>query len=115
MLASFGVETAADVEWHKVEAIPGFGATLTANLAGWRKEQEAGFRFDPGQPVETRRVAALDRELSTKRAHWIEQLQQGPSELQRIAAHAVHARERFKPVLEAAANARRAAMINAKR
>jgi DNA-binding helix-hairpin-helix protein with protein kinase domain len=45
-LASFGIETAADVLQHKVQGVPGFGPSLTKRLMDWRKKVKAKFRFD---------------------------------------------------------------------
>ncbi|NJR80295.1 hypothetical protein HBH26_17070 [Sphingomonas sp. 36D10-4-7] len=45
-LASYGVETAADVTAAKVQAVPGFGDALTAKLVAWRRAHEARFRYN---------------------------------------------------------------------
>jgi DNA-binding helix-hairpin-helix protein with protein kinase domain len=37
VLASFGIETAADIEQYKMSAIQGFGPTLVASLMEWRQ------------------------------------------------------------------------------
>ncbi|MGK4845923.1 helix-hairpin-helix domain-containing protein, partial [Salmonella enterica] len=36
-LASFGIETAADVSYNQVRTIKGFGERLTGELMNWRK------------------------------------------------------------------------------
>lgn len=46
-LISFGVETAADVSWAAVHAVPGFGDVMTQKLLKWRQGHEARFRYDP--------------------------------------------------------------------
>lgn len=46
-LASYGVETAADVTAARVRAVPGFGEALTAKMLAWRRGHEAKFRYDP--------------------------------------------------------------------
>jgi DNA-binding helix-hairpin-helix protein with protein kinase domain len=46
-LISFGVETAADVDWSVVRAVPGFGEVMTQKLMNWRKAHEARFRYNP--------------------------------------------------------------------
>jgi len=45
-LRSFGIETAADISFGKVRAVPGFGEVFTAKMVDWRKSHEAGFRYD---------------------------------------------------------------------
>lgn len=44
-LASFGIETAADVSRSSVEAVPGFGPVKSRALVEWRRKHEARFRF----------------------------------------------------------------------
>lgn len=46
-LISFGIETAADVNWSAVRAVPGFGEVMTQKLVNWRKAHEARFRYNP--------------------------------------------------------------------
>jgi DNA-binding helix-hairpin-helix protein with protein kinase domain len=46
-LISFGIETAADVDWSTVRAVPGFGEVMTQKLVTWRKSHEARFRYNP--------------------------------------------------------------------
>jgi DNA-binding helix-hairpin-helix protein with protein kinase domain len=46
-LASYGIETAADVTKAALANVPGFGDHLTKRLLSWRKDVERGFRFDP--------------------------------------------------------------------
>jgi DNA-binding helix-hairpin-helix protein with protein kinase domain len=46
-LASYGIETAADITQAALANVPGFGDHLTKRLLGWRKDVERGFRFDP--------------------------------------------------------------------
>ncbi|MGA0615657.1 topoisomerase DNA-binding C4 zinc finger domain-containing protein [Paracoccus sp. KR1-242] len=46
-LISFGIETASDVEWSAVRAVPGFGDVMTQKLVDWRKAHEARFRYNP--------------------------------------------------------------------
>ena len=46
-LISFGIETADDVDWSAVRAVPGFGEVMTQKLVNWRKTHEARFRYNP--------------------------------------------------------------------
>ena len=63
MLASYGVETAADVDSRPILKIPGFGDSLTADLLQWRRSHERNFRFNPQEPVPEQEIAALKQEL----------------------------------------------------
>ncbi len=44
-LASYGVETAADIKPNAVRAVPGFGEAMTAKLLAWRKGHEDKFSY----------------------------------------------------------------------
>jgi DNA-binding helix-hairpin-helix protein with protein kinase domain len=46
VLRSFGIETAADVTWDKVNAIKGFGKKLTRAVVDWRQSHERNFVFN---------------------------------------------------------------------
>jgi hypothetical protein len=80
-LASFGVETAADITKTRVEQIPGFGQARTRTLLDWRREQERGFRFVSGK-IDPAQRAALERKYSTERRRQERLLQLGLKDLQ---------------------------------
>lgn len=44
-LASYGIETAADVSHQKVLSVPGFGDATAATLVEWRRKHEARFVY----------------------------------------------------------------------
>lgn len=46
-LISFGIETAADVNWDDVRCVPGFGDVMTERLMDWRRGHESRFKYDP--------------------------------------------------------------------
>jgi DNA-binding helix-hairpin-helix protein with protein kinase domain len=50
-LASYGIETAADVVRRRIEGVPGFGPHLAAHLLAWRHAIEQRFKFKPNEPV----------------------------------------------------------------
>jgi DNA-binding helix-hairpin-helix protein with protein kinase domain len=100
MLASFGIETANDIDAYKIKQIPGFGDHLTSMLIAWRKMHEMNFRFNPNEPVDRRDIEALDRELEAKRQQLQTALSRGPAELMRLSQEIITARTRLMPVLE---------------
>jgi DNA-binding helix-hairpin-helix protein with protein kinase domain len=104
MLASFGVETASDVQPNRIRNIPGFGEVLTAELLNWRRGHERNFRFNPNEPVDPREVAKVDQELQTRQRALVTTMQQGVSRLQQARQETVAARERLARPLEAAWN-----------
>ena len=65
-LASFGIETAADIDMKTVRQVPGFGYTFASRLVQWRQGHEAGFRFDPKKANDP---AILARFRAQRRQH----------------------------------------------
>lgn len=100
MLASYGIETAADIKGGGIMQIPGFGQKLTGELLGWRKSHEYNFQFNPNEPVNHADIAALDRELHDEKTALVNTLRQGPEQLRRLSAETSAARFRLMPVLE---------------
>jgi DNA-binding helix-hairpin-helix protein with protein kinase domain len=92
-LASFGIETAADINTNAVLAVPGFGEAMTAKLMAWRRGHEAKFRYnsapDPSdiQAENAARSASTARrvDLQSKIRSGLTALQSSP---QRLAARA---------------------------
>jgi DNA-binding helix-hairpin-helix protein with protein kinase domain len=102
MLASYGIETAADISRGHIAAIPGFNRMLTLELVRWRRDREATFRFNPNEPVDRRDVEAMDIELAARRKELLTALREGPASLRSLAAQIRVARERLMPLLEEA-------------
>jgi hypothetical protein len=92
-LASFGIETAADVNETAVRAVPGFGEAMTAKMVAWRRTHEARFRYNPApssadaQAEHAVRAASAAKrtDLQTKINSGLAALQSGP---QRVAVRA---------------------------
>ncbi|MGQ4806970.1 Protein kinase YegI [Candidatus Entotheonellaceae bacterium PAL068K] len=101
MLASYGIETAADIEYSKIMQIPGFGETLTSELIRWRQGHERNFRFNL-LSTNQRAIDAIDRELETRRQNLLSTLRQGPNQLLRLSQEINAARSRLMPELEKA-------------
>lgn len=99
MLASFGVETAADIEVNKIRSIPGFGETITRNLLRWRSGHELNFRFNPSVSIDASQIAALERRLYDRKTALIVQLRDGPARLTRLRNEALAERERLRPLI----------------
>ncbi|WP_316174387.1 hypothetical protein [Bradyrhizobium sp. SZCCHNRI1073] len=92
-LASFGIETAADVNEAAVRAVPGFGEALTAKMMTWRRAHETRFRYNPAPSpsdaqaeISVRSAFATKRvDLQSKISSGLAGLQSGP---QRVAVRA---------------------------
>ncbi len=100
MLASYGIETAADIDRAIIIQIPGFGETLTSELVQWRYSHQRNFRFNPAEPVERSKIAAMDRDLEAQRQRLLSVLSYGPDLLRRLSQEITAARPRLMPTLE---------------
>lgn len=100
MLASYGIETAADIKKAKIMQIPGFGEALTSELVEWRKKHERNFRFNPNEPVDRHEIDAMDRDLESERQNLLSTLRQGSDSLRRLSHEISAARTRLMPLLE---------------
>jgi DNA-binding helix-hairpin-helix protein with protein kinase domain len=85
MLASYNVETAADIDEYRIAQIPGFGPATIGKLRQWRAGLEANFRFDQTRGVDPHEIAALDRELAGAKAALERDILNGPADLRRLA------------------------------
>jgi DNA-binding helix-hairpin-helix protein with protein kinase domain len=104
-LASYGIETAADITPGAIMAIPGFGPSLSSSLVAWRRSRERGFRFNPSEGVSPAEIAALDRGLDSKRRSLVQQLSTGAHDLRRIVGQAEPQRQGLQQELQRAAQA----------
>jgi len=107
-LASFGIETAADIEQNKILKINGFGESLTSDLVQWRKSLESKFVFNHSKGIDPKDLLALDRKYHQIRTQIENKLLGGPEALQQIRTEAinpnrVHARQTLRAEVEAAA------------
>jgi DNA-binding helix-hairpin-helix protein with protein kinase domain len=83
-LASYGIETAADVTRQRVKKVPGFGDAMTAKLLAWRNQVSQKFTFDPTKGIDRDRVADLDREILKERRQIEKELLTGATELAQL-------------------------------
>ena len=80
-LRSFGIETAADVNWHTVRAVRGFGDVLTRAVVDWKKAQERRFVFNPRAAVSEADKNAVRAKIATRRKVLEAALGSGAAEL----------------------------------
>jgi DNA-binding helix-hairpin-helix protein with protein kinase domain len=101
-LESHGIETAADISYEKIIAVPGFGPAKTTALMKWRQSCEQKFRFDPTKEIDRAAVAALEREIASLRLDYEKTLTAGVAELNRIRQTVLARREAMRPRFEEA-------------
>jgi DNA-binding helix-hairpin-helix protein with protein kinase domain len=82
-LASFGIETAADVNETAVRAVPGFGEAMTAKMMSWRRTHEARFRYNPApSPSDLQAENAIRAACAAKRTDFQSKIHSGLAALQ---------------------------------
>lgn len=82
-LASYGIETAADITQRAVMAVPGFGEAMTAKLMLWRRGHEAKFRYNPvPDPSDVQAENAVRAANAAKRADLQSKIHSGAAALQ---------------------------------
>lgn len=82
-LASYGIETAADISRHAVMAVPGFGEAMTGKLLAWRSGHEGKFRYNPAPDASDVQAENAVRSASAaKRADLQSKIRSGASALQ---------------------------------
>ncbi|MCU0704706.1 MAG: hypothetical protein MUF18_12080 [Fimbriiglobus sp.] len=84
-LVSYGIHTAADVEWKKIRNIPGFKEVLTQNIVAWRDEVSRRFRFDPKVAVSPADQRAIAVRFRIRQNQLLEEIERELDALQRLA------------------------------
>jgi DNA-binding helix-hairpin-helix protein with protein kinase domain len=99
-LASFGIESAADVTSEKLQGVPGFGPVNSGNLLTWRAIVEGRFIYRE-RPTDTDRqeLARINNEMQSKGAQLRRLLIPGAENLSRLAARLRAACEMEDPML----------------
>jgi DNA-binding helix-hairpin-helix protein with protein kinase domain len=92
VLASFGIETAADIERHRVASIQGFGPGLVSELLNWRSGIEQRFTFNPKEPTSPAEIAAVKTALASKKLALEAKLRSAVTRLQQVAALSIDQR-----------------------
>ena len=87
-LKSYGIETAADVDYTRILAISGFGPTIAQSLVDWQQNVKSGFRFDPNLAVDPADIAAIKANIAARRADLEARARQSLSKLERAASDA---------------------------
>ena len=83
-LESYGIETAADITYDRVNTVPGFGPRLTEEMVLWRRIMESRFKFDPSKGAPASAVQALDMKYLQLRSQIESLLEAGANELRRL-------------------------------
>ncbi|TXI89582.1 MAG: helix-hairpin-helix domain-containing protein [Cupriavidus sp.] len=104
-LRSFGIETAADVDWNRIRQVRGFGESLTRAVVDWRASCERRFRFDPKSAISPSDVAAIKSRIGARKVALEAMLGAGASELRRFHEGATSRATALQPAITKAAEA----------
>jgi DNA-binding helix-hairpin-helix protein with protein kinase domain len=102
-LASYGIETAADVSKQKIVGIKGFGPSYAAELLKWQTELIKGFVFDPKRGVDPADASDLKRRFSIKQQQLEAGLLGGIERLNQVRNGALNQRQQMQSIVLAAA------------
>jgi DNA-binding helix-hairpin-helix protein with protein kinase domain len=81
-LASFGIESAADINRSAIMGIPGFGPSIADKLLAWRANHERRFAYNPAPlPSDAQAQATVEREFAAKAATLAKRIAGGQAEL----------------------------------
>lgn len=83
-LASYGIDTAADVSWESLEKVNGIGTRNAVTLITWRDSLAGQFLFNPRLGVDRTEVVKLERRMAERRSHLEQTLVSGGKELEAI-------------------------------
>lgn len=102
MLSSYGIDDAADVTAPAVEAVPGFGEFLTAQVMAWRQALEKKFHFDPKRGIDPADIQRVDQEIANRRLEIELRLSKGQPELTEIRRRIIMVRTQLQDQLQKA-------------
>jgi len=87
VLASYGIDTAADIEKNRLLKVPGFGETNSLALIEWRSKLETRFVYQPNQTnSDLASISQLKLQAENKLKPLRDRLAAGPQRLQGIAS-----------------------------
>jgi DNA-binding helix-hairpin-helix protein with protein kinase domain len=84
MLASYGIDTANDLNWPSLEKVGGIGSRNAVTLMIWRDALVSRFVFNPSLGVDGAEIAKLERGIAERRSHLEQTLACGATELELI-------------------------------
>lgn len=102
-LRSYGIETAADVNRHRIRQIHGFGEALTRAIMDWKASCERKFVFNPQNAVSEADKNAVRVKIASRKKSLESSLNAGAPELMRFKQQAASRQAALTPQLQQAA------------
>jgi DNA-binding helix-hairpin-helix protein with protein kinase domain len=101
-LASYGIETAADIDIKRFNAVPGLSNRLLESLLAWRTSIERDFIYAPSLPVDPADIARVELEIQTEKRRLESQMRSGLASLKQVRNEIEAARRNLKGPTEEA-------------
>ena len=84
-LASYGIETAADISRARVLRVPGFGPKTSQPLLDWRNSKQRRFAYDPKpNATDTQEIGQIRADIISQKAQARKLLLSGPSQRRKL-------------------------------
>jgi hypothetical protein len=112
VLASFGVQTAADIERHRISAIQGFGPALVSSLVAWRQSVEGKFVFNPKEPINPNDIATVKAGIVRRKTELENKIRTLATSLQQASESSLSQRAKITTLANQAFAARKQAEVN---
>jgi predicted RNA-binding Zn-ribbon protein involved in translation (DUF1610 family) len=112
VLASYGIESAADVSLASLLKVPGFGRSNSAPLLAWRKSHEGNFRYVAGAALGGTAVQAVKTETATRLKALSAQLATGLNQLRTISNEITNRRQSLPPEIRSLHQEREQLSVN---
>jgi DNA-binding helix-hairpin-helix protein with protein kinase domain len=81
-LASFGIESAGDIDRDAIMQVPGFGPHLADKLCTWRDDLKKQFRFNPASAMRPADLRRYERDLKKPLVHFQNELKKSARQAQ---------------------------------
>ena len=112
VLASFGIQTAADIDPQKISAIQGFGPALIAELTAWRQGLAQKFVFNASEPVNQNDLFALKARIAGRKVELENKLRAVAGALQQLSNASLGHRAKLISLANQPYTARKRAEVN---
>jgi hypothetical protein len=112
VLASFGIQTAADIDAQRISAIQGFGSALVTNLIDWQQSATRKFIFNASEPLNQRDVAVMKARIANSKNDLDKRIRESIKQLEQAANFTVTQRAKLTTAANQSFAAREQAEIN---
>lgn len=102
-LRSFGIETAGDISYGRIQGISGFGEVLTSELIRWRNLIENSFKFDSSKGVDKTDLQLINQKYRPRIKPIERELERGLEKLKQIQSSIIKKRADLYPLVEKSA------------